>query len=143
MELIQSQLVDLLTLVITGAISIASVYATIYIQKIVKRAKMEAEKIEDENIEAIINNTIDRTQALIQANVIAMEQTLVKEIKESIKDEKLTKDELKGIAQKVRENVLNQLGEGSVEILNKTLGDVNGYIEAEIEKTLAELKGQI
>lgn len=143
MELIQSQLIDLLTLIITGAISIASVYATIYIQKVVKKAKLQAEKIEDENMEVIINNTIDRTHSLIQANVIAMEQTLVKEIKESTKDGKVTKEELKNVAVQVRENVLNQLGEGSVEILNITLGDVNGYIAAEIEKTLAELKEQI
>lgn len=143
MELIQNQLIDLLVLIVTGTISIASVYATIYIQKIVKKAKLQAEKIEDENMEAIINTTIDRTHSLIKANVIAMEQTLVKEIKQSSEDGKITKDELKNISVQVRENVLKQLSEGSVEILNFTLGDVNGYIAAEIEKTLAEIKEQI
>ncbi|MEG2289615.1 MAG: hypothetical protein RSC24_06570 [Clostridium sp.] len=143
MEAIQEQIIGLLTILITGAISIASVYATIYINKLVKKAKLQAEGIEDENVQAIVNLTLDKTQQLIQTNVIAMEQTLVKEIKESIKDGKITKDELKNVAIEVRENVLKQLGEGSKGILENTLGDVNGYIEAEIEKTLAELKGQI
>ena len=60
-----------------------------------------------------------------------------------IEDGKIEKDELKKLAQNVKENVLNQLGEGSIAILNETLGDVNGYLEVRIEEKLAEIKKEI
>ena len=59
-----------------------------------------------------------------------------------IEDGKIEKDELKKLAQDVKENVLNQLGDDSLAILNDTLGDVNGYLEARIEEKLAEIKAK-
>ena len=59
-----------------------------------------------------------------------------------IEDGKIEKDELKKLAQDVKENVLNQLGDDSLAILNDTLGDVNGYLEVRIEEKLAEIKAK-
>ena len=56
---------------------------------------------------------------------------------------KIEKDELKKLAQDVKKNVLNQLGEDSLAILNDTLGDVSGYLDVRIEEKLAEIKKEI
>ena len=57
-----------------------------------------------------------------------------------IKDGKVEKDELNKLAVNVKENVLNQLGKGSLDILNEGLNDVNGYIEARLEQVLVDIK---
>ena len=50
------------------------------------------------------------------------------------------KDELNKLAVNVKENVLNQLGKGSLDILNEGLNDVNGYVEARLEQVLVDIK---
>lgn len=143
MEQLQEQVIQLFTIILGGLLSIASVYVTIYVNKAIQKAKLESAKIQDEQARVIANKTLDQVNMLIQTNVVAMEQTVVKGIKEGIADGKITKEELSNVANQVRENVLAQLSQGSVDILNSTLGDVNGYVNAQIEKQLAELKGQL
>ncbi|BFK81500.1 hypothetical protein I3900191A7_16450 [Clostridium baratii] len=143
MEMVQNQLIELITIILGGLLSIATVYATIFINRAVQKAKIESSKIKDEQLQLITNNTLDKVNMLIQTNVVAMEQTVVKGIKEGIKDGKLTKKDLEAVAQEVKEKVLHQIGKDSMEILNNTLGDVNGYVESKIEFTLASLKEQI
>ena len=72
-----------------------------------------------------------------------MEQTLVKEIKEKASDGKVDKDELKEVAKIVENDVLNQLSKESKELISLEIDDINGYIAAQIELTLASLKNQI
>lgn len=143
MEMLQNQLIELITIILGGLLSIATVYATIFINRAVQKAKIESAKIKDEQLQLITNNTLDKVNMLIQTNVVAMEQTVVKGIKEGIKDGKFTKKDLEAVAQEVKEKVLKQIGKESMEILNNTLGDVNGYVESKIEFTLASLKEQI
>ena len=97
-------------------------------------------KFKDEQAKAILNDTLDKVDVLLKTNIVAMENTLKKEISEGIKDGKIEKDELNKLAVNVKENVLNQLGKGSLDILNEGLNDVNGYIEARLEQILVEVK---
>lgn len=140
MNNLQEQVNNLLTIVIGGALSVASIYATIYINKAIEVAKAKAEQIKDEKAKKIVDDTIDRTASLIKTNIVALENTTKVELIKDIQDGKIDKSELSTLATKVQENVINQLGEQSVDILNQSLGDVNGYLASKIEETLADLK---
>ena len=116
---------------------------TLFVAKATQRAKVETEKLNDERQRKIVNATLDKVDELLKTNIIALENTVKKDMLELIADGKIEKDELKKLAKDVKENVLNQLGEDSLAVLNNTLGDVNGYLEARIEEKLVEVKSTI
>ena len=139
-ELLQGTVVQLLGIVLGGILTIASAYMTLFVAKATQRAKVETEKLNDERQRKIVNATLDKVDELLKTNIIALENTVKKDMLELIADGKIEKDELKKLAKDVKENVLNQLGEDSLAVLNNALGDVNGYLEARIEEKLVEIK---
>ena len=139
-ELLQDTIIQLLGIVIGGILAIASAYATLFVAKATQKAKIEIEKLNDERQRKLIDATLNRVDELLRTNIIALENTAKKDMLALIDDGKIEKDELKKLSQDVKINVLNQLGEDSLAILNDTLGDVNGYLEARIEEKLAEIK---
>ena len=139
-ELLQNTVIQLLGIIIGGILAIASAYMTLFVAKATQKAKAETEKLNDERQRKIINATLNKVDELLRTNIIALENTAKKDMLALIDDGKIEKDELKKLAQDVKINVLNQLGEDSLAILNDTLGDVNGYLEARIEEKLAEIK---
>ena len=141
-ELLQNTVIQLLGIIIGGILAIASTYMTLFVAKATQKAKAETEKLNDERQRKIVNATLNKVDELLRTNIIALENTAKKDMLALIDDGKIEKDELKKLAQDVKINVLNQLGEDSLAILNDTLGDVNGYLEARIEEKLAEIKAK-
>ena len=141
--LLENTVIQLLGIIIGGLLAIASAYMTLFVAKATQRAKIETEKLNDERQKAIVDATLDKVDELLKTNIIALENTVKKDMLEIIADGKIEKDELKKLAENVKINVINQLGEGSMAILNETLGDVNGYLEVRIEEKLAEIKKEI
>ena len=141
-ELLQDTVIQLLGIIIGGILAIASAYMTLFVAKATQKAKAETEKLNDERQRKIVNATLNKVDELLRTNIIALENTTKKDMLALIDDGKIEKDELKKLAQDVKINVLNQLGEDSLAILNDTLGDVNGYLEARIEEKLAEIKAK-
>ena len=142
-NLLENTVIQLLGIIIGGLLAIASAYMTLFVAKATQRAKIETEKLNDERQKAIVDATLDKVDELLKTNIIALENTVKKDMLELIADGKIEKEELKKLAENVKINVINQLGEGSMAILNETLGDVNGYLEVRIEEKLAEIKKEI
>ena len=142
-NLLENTVIQLLGIIIGGLLAIASAYMTLFVAKATQRAKVETEKLNDERQKAIVDATLDKVDELLRTNIIALENTVKKDMLELIADGKIEKEELKKLAENVKINVINQLGEGSMAILNETLGDVNGYLEVRIEEKLAEIKKEI
>ena len=140
MELLQEGLVDLLKIVIESVLAIASVYATMFVANVTKKAKVELQKVKDEKAKELLNENLDRVDVLLRTNIIAMENTLKKELIKDIADGKLDKEEAKLLVNNVKKNVLNQLGNESLAVLNEGLNDLNGYIGARLEEILVEVK---
>ena len=141
--LLENTVIQLLGIIIGGLLAIASAYMALFVAKATQRAKIETEKLNDERQKAIVDATLDKVDELLKTNIIALENTVKKDMLELIADGKIEKEELKKLAENVKINVINQLGEGSMAILNETLGDVNGYLEVRIEEKLAEIKKEI
>ena len=140
MELLQEGLVNLLKIVIESVLAIASVYATMFVANVTKKAKVELQKVKDEKAKELLNENLDRVDVLLRTNIIAMENTLKKELIKDIEDGKLDKEEAKLLVNNVKKNVLNQLGNESLIVLNEGLNDLNGYIGARLEEILVEVK---
>ena len=144
MEMLQETALQLISIVLGGLIAIATAYVGVLVAKATQKAKVEIAKLEDERVQAIFSNAIEKTEKLIQTNIIAMENTLKKElIENAMADGKVDREELKQLAVKVRENVLNQLTDGTLDVLNGGIKDINSYLEVKIEEELAKIKEQI
>ena len=122
--------------------AIATAYAGLLIARATQKIKLEIEKLNDETQKKIFNDALDRVDSLLQTNIVAMENTVKKDMLASIADGKIEKAELKTLADNVKNNVLKQLGDDSLAVLNNSLGDVNGYLEVKIEEILAQIKAQ-
>jgi len=143
MNVLQETALQLLSVILGGIIAIATAYVGLLVAKATQKAKLEILKLEDERTQTIFENAVDKTEKLIQTNIVAMENTVKKELLDSVKDGKVDRDELKKLAEKVRDNVLNQLTDGTLDILNSGIKDINSYIEVKIEEVLAEIKYQV
>ena len=143
MEAVQDALVNLLVTVAVGVIGIVGAYTTVCLNKITANIKSKTNKIENENQKALIESAIERVNDLVRVNVIKAQETLVKEIMEKTEDGIFDKSDLKVVADVVKNDVIKQMGEQVTELVKIEIDDLEGYVSAVIEKTLAELKGQI
>ena len=141
-NLLKDTVVQLLGVIIGGCLAIATAYAGLLIARATQKIKLEIEKLNDETQKKIFNDALDRVNSLLQTNIIAMENTVKKDMLATIADGKIEKAELKTLADNVKNNVLKQLGDDSLAVLNNSLGDVNGYLEVKIEEILAQIKAQ-
>ena len=143
METLQETGLQLISIILGGLITIATAYVGVFVAKATQKAKIEIAKLEDERVQAIFNNALAKTENLIQTNIVAMENTLKKQLLEAIEDGEIDKSELNKLATEVKSNVLNQLTDGTLEVLNGGIKDINQYIEVKIEQELAKIKNQI
>ena len=141
-NLLKDTVIQLLGIIIGGCLAVASAYGSLLIARATQKIKLEIERLNDETQKKILDDTLDRVNNLLQTNIIAMENTVKKDMLASIADGKIEKDELKTLADNVKNNVLKQLGNDSLAVLNDSLGDVNGYLEVKIEEILAQIKAQ-
>lgn len=141
-NLLKDTIIQLLGIIIGGGLAVASAYTGLLVARATQKIKLEIEKLNDETQKKILNDTLDRVDNLLQTNIIAMENTVKKDMLVAIADGKIEKTELKTLADNVKNNVLKQLGDDSLAVLNNSLGDVNGYLEVKIEEILAQVKAQ-
>ena len=141
-NLLKDTVVQLLGVIIGGCLAIVTAYAGLLIARATQKIKLEIENLNDETQKKIFNDALDRVDSLLQTNIVAMENTVKKDMLASIADGKIEKAELKTLADNVKNNVLKQLSDDSLAVLNNSLGDVNGYLEVKIEEILAQIKAQ-
>ena len=142
-NVLNETIAQLLGVVLSGLIAIAGAYMTLFVAKVTQKASLEVSKLKDERQQTILSNTLSKVDDLLKTNIVALEETTKKVMLQAIEDGKIEKSELKQLAEEVKTNVLNQLGEGSLAVLNQSLGDTSGYIEARLEEVLTEVKNKM
>ena len=137
---LQSQLIQLIQIIIGGCLSIASIYAVILINKYTNIAKEKLNSIQDKNAKEKLNVAMDRLNSLLVTNITNIENTLKKTLIEASKDNKLTKEDFDLLKNNVAENVISQLSNDTTDIISKEVGDINDFVNIKLEEVLANLK---
>ena len=135
MNTLNETLVNLLATIISGLIGIALLQLFTYLRN-------KTSLIQDEQAKQIVDTTIDKVEKLINANIIKTENVSKPIMIQALQDGKIEKAELVKLRDEVRENVLSQLSQDSIDVLNNSLVDVEKYIDTKIESQLAILKEQ-
>ena len=135
MNVLNETLVNILATIISGLIGIALLQLFTYLRS-------KTSLIQDEQAKQIVDTTIDKVEKLINANIIKTENVSKPIMIQALQDGKIEKAELVKLRDEVRENVLSQLSQDSIDVLNDSLVDVEKYIDTKIESQLAILKEQ-
>ena len=135
MNVLNETLVNILATIISGLIGIALLQLFTYLRS-------KTSLIQDEQAKQIVDTTIDKVEKLINANIIKTENVSKPIMIQALQDGKIEKAELVKLRDEVRENVLSQLSQDSIDVLNNSLVDIEKYIDTKIESQLAILKEQ-
>ena len=135
MNALNETLVNILATIISGLIGMALLQLFTYLRN-------KTSLIQDEQAKQIVDTTIDKVEKLINANIIKTENVSKPIMIQALQDGKIEKAELVKLRDEVRENVLSQLSQDSIDVLNDSLVDVEKYIDTKIESQLAILKEQ-
>ena len=135
MNILNETLVNTLSTILVGVISIVFLQFFGYLRS-------KTSLIKDQQAKQIVDNTIEKVEKLINANIIKTENVSKPIMVQALQDGKIEKAELVKLRDEVRENVLSQLSQDSIDVLNESLVDVEKYIDTKIESQLAILKEQ-
>ena len=135
MNILNETLVNTLSTILVGVISIVFLQLFGYLRS-------KTSLIKDQQAKQIVDNTIEKVEKLINANIIKTENVSKPIMVQALQDGKIEKAELVKLRDEVRENVLSQLSQDSLDVLNDSLVDVEKYIDTKIESQLAILKEQ-
>ena len=135
MNILNETLVNTLSTILVGVISIVFLQLFSYLRS-------KTSLIQDEQAKQIVDTTIDKVEKLINANIIKTENVSKPIMVQALQDGKIEKAELVKLRDEVRENVLSQLSQDSIDVLNNSLVDIEKYIDTKIESQLAILKEQ-
>ena len=133
MNILNETLVNTLSTILVGVISIVFLQLFGYLRS-------KTSLIKDQQAKQIVDNTIEKVEKLINANIIKTENVSKPIMVQALQDGKIEKAELVKLRDEVRENVLSQLSQDSIDVLNDSLVDVEKYIDTKIESQLAILK---
>lgn len=133
MNILNETLVNTLSTILVGVVSIVFLQLFSYLRS-------KTSLIKDQQAKQIVDNTIEKVEKLINDNIIKVEHTSKPIMIQALQDGKIQKEELVKLRDEVKNEVLNQLEEESLDVLNESLADLNKYIEVKIESQLAILK---
>ena len=138
----QEQLISLLQTTILGILNIGAGYLIYYIKQLADKAKLKNQSNKNAEQKVLVDNAIERLNALIEKSVIATNETVAKEIKIALADHRVDRDELLKLKDTVIADVTKQISTDTTELLSTEIADLNGYISNQIEVVLANVKNQ-
>jgi len=139
---INTILTNALTGIGIALIGLVGAYLTLLLRKATAKLKVQTNSIKDEATRNLVNNAIDKTVQVVNKNVSSASETIVKELKASTLDGKLTKEDGQVILNVVKGKVLTQLSDDIKGLASTEIGDIESYIETLIENSLKELKSE-
>ena len=140
MEEIQQALLTALTMIATVSIGVGAKYLCSLLKRLGDKAEVQTSKIEDENAEILLKNTLDKVEALIEDSIHYTEENLVKELKLATEDGKLTLEEGKEVLQTTAENVYAKLSPQTVNLLQETFDTLMVFIEEKVQNVFDRMK---
>ena len=139
---INTILTNALTGIGIALIGLVGAYLTLLIRKATDKLKVQTNAIKDEATRNLVNNALEKTIEVVNKNVSSASETIVKELKASTLDGKLSKEDGLIILGVVKGKVLTQLSDDIKGLASTEIGDIESYIETLIENSLKELKSE-
>ncbi|MCY9757396.1 guanylate kinase [Paenibacillus alvei] len=138
----QSAINEMVLNVVLAGLALLSSYAIYYIRRATVKLAAETKKLGDESQRALAQAAIERVDDIAEKTVSAIEQTIAKELRESVKTGFASKHELTELSSRAYSEIVRQLRPDYMKALHDTIGDTEKYIMSTIESKVLELKGR-
>lgn len=132
-ELIVEAVQDILLTAVLAVLSLGGAYALYYID-LARRRLQERAQLD------LVDRMIHRAAALAETVVMSLEGTVAKELREMVKDGKVSRAELQAVGDAAVKIVLDRLGEDGRTVLEESLGDVRAFVKDLVEAKVEEMK---
>lgn len=128
-----NQFSEVLLVIITGVLTVASALAMVYIKKFF--IKISANIDND-----ILNKTIGRLEVVTYGVVSSIEETTANALRKAVKEGLRKPEELQALGIEAFDKIIAELGEKSMEILDEGMGDVDEFVQDKIHEFLGRIK---
>lgn len=118
-------------------------YAVAYMRKGAARLVAETESIKNNTAASSLSSAINQVDDLAERTVGKFEQIVAGELRKSVKDGKVNREELLSIGKQAVDEVMSMIGPEISVILFQHLGDVRTFVENTIEKKVLDLKSPV
>lgn len=136
----ESIMTDVITTVGVALLALLSIYVCKWFDKLALKANEETNKLKNQEFRGYATEAIIILQDLVKTNVVAIEETLKKDLLEAAEDGKLTKEDASVLKNSVIELTNSQLSQINKNALLKLFGDLNSVIGSMIEKEVKQNK---
>jgi len=140
MDLIKTDLSNLLVQLVLALIGLLAAYATAYFAKLKEKAKAETAKIKDDGERQLFNNALDDVEKLTTVTVNSIEQTTAKDLREAIKAGTGNRNELLDLAKKAAFEITTGITPEAKQLITANLGSFEDYVAKLIEDKVLALK---
>lgn len=126
-------LMNVLINILLSFLTLGGAYIIYLVNKLIIYLKQKTKSEE-------LTNALNQVNKLAETTVKSIEQTAAKEIREAVKDGKVTKDELKKLSNKAFEEIIKSLSPEYLNVLENGMGNIDIYVTNLIEQKVLELK---
>lgn len=126
-------LMNVLINILLSFLTLGGAYIIYFVNKLIIYLKQKTKSEE-------LTNALNQVNKLAETTVKSIEQTAAKEIREAVKDGKVTKDELKKLSNKAFEEIIKSLSPEYLNVLENGMGNIDMYVTNLIEQKVLELK---
>lgn len=140
MDQVMNTLLTTAGTVLCAMITALGALAIVYITKLRQKAQAEIDKIDNESTQTYLSNVLDTVYNNLSASIDRIEVTLVKELKATTEDGKLTKEDQDRVAKAAMELCQQITGNEMMDALGDIVGDTEAYLLTLIDSMVLQKK---
>lgn len=109
-------------------------------RNVTTKLKAQTQLVCSEEKRNLLHTALNAAEDLTGKTVAALEQTVAKELRESVKDGTVSRSELEGLSKKAFLEIYDALSSEYIQAINEAYGSFGSYLERLIEAKVLELK---
>ena len=113
------------------------------IKSVMNYINVKANSIKNEANRNLAVESVKQLDDLVYKTVSAIEVSIGSAMKEALEDGRITKEEILALKDKARESVLSGLKVDFLEACSEIVGNVDEYVDSQIENALADIKNKL
>lgn len=140
METMQQLFDQVVVDVAMAALALLAAYAINTLHKLTEKAKLETQRLKDEEQRKLLTNALDDIEILATKTVTEIEQTTAQALREAVKSGVRDRAELEALSKKAFDEIANALKPEAKALIEKHFGNFSKYLTKAIETKVFEVK---
>ena len=140
MNVIQTAASEALVSVALSVVSLLAAYGVFYIRKAADKVREQTQQIKDEKLRKQLDNALNDVETLSKVTIGAIEQTTARQLREAVKDNKASREELVTLSKQAFQEIKRKVSPEAQKVITDNLGSFDDYLVNLIETKVLELK---